>query len=203
MNVTRCAARWTGVLLLTLSMGMSTTACSFFLTSGPPAQHAQMTYIPCTENITAPTTDLLMTALTILAVPVAAVYGSAAYVGYRRAAACRQARREADQAFRSLLATPEGLRPDASLVTVRLEPAGEGGASSDTLRVGGTGQLRATASNAQGATIERRQFLWTSSDSSVVRVDTQGVLEARAAGNATISARTGGVVGTRSVVVLP
>ena len=70
-----------------------------------------------------------------------------------------------------------------------------------TLAIGGTQQLTATLRDASGAVLTGRTVAWAASDSTKVRVSTVGVVTARAAGNAVVSASSEGVSGTATVTV--
>ena len=66
---------------------------------------------------------------------------------------------------------------------------------------GSTQQLVATLKDASGNTLSGRTVVWSSSDVSVAKVDASGVVTAVATGKATITAASGGRIGTATVTV--
>ncbi|HXV87455.1 MAG TPA: Ig-like domain-containing protein, partial [Gemmatimonadales bacterium] len=74
--------------------------------------------------------------------------------------------------------------------------------ANDQLRfLGATRQLAAAAFDTVGAVLSETAFTWSSSESAVITVDSTGLVTAVADGNATISARADGVVGTAVLAV--
>jgi TolB protein len=67
--------------------------------------------------------------------------------------------------------------------------------------IGETVQLTAVARDAAGGTIAGRSFTWGTSDGSVASISSAGLVTAVAAGNAEITASTGGISGSASVTV--
>lgn len=92
-------------------------------------------------------------------------------------------------------------------------PTGSGGdsrvaalsvAAHDTVLVtGATVQLRAEATDAAGRGVAGAQVAWTSSDTLVARVSSTGEVSARAAGEATLTARSGTATAATRVAVRP
>ena len=80
---------------------------------------------------------------------------------------------------------------------VQLEPA------SMSATVGTTRQVSATAYDAADVVMPGVSFEWSSSAPEVASVSATGLVEARAAGPATITARASGIAGTASAVVTP
>jgi len=64
-----------------------------------------------------------------------------------------------------------------------------------------TGQLTATLRDALGNILTGREVKWSSSNTSVAKVDGDGTVTAQERGNATITATSEGKSGTASVVV--
>lgn len=73
--------------------------------------------------------------------------------------------------------------------------------SRDTISVGETARLTATVVGANGATLSGRRVVWSSSDTTKVRVDTAGFVTGVSVGTATITATSEGKSGTATVVV--
>ena len=73
--------------------------------------------------------------------------------------------------------------------------------ASASLQVGGTAQLSATASDANGNALADRPIAWTSSNDAVASVSASGLVTAKTAGTATITATSEGRSGTASVTV--
>ncbi|WP_420634363.1 Ig-like domain-containing protein [Candidatus Palauibacter sp.] len=71
----------------------------------------------------------------------------------------------------------------------------------DTLVVGDTLRLSAVATDSNGRPLATAQFAWSSSDSSVARVDTSGLVQAIGVGVAVISAAAGSAEGTSEITV--
>jgi uncharacterized protein YjdB len=94
--------------------------------------------------------------------------------------------------------TPQSPFPTApAVVTVVVKPA------SDTLTVGQSVTLKASAKDAAGNTLRYRQITWTSSNATVAPVDENGKVATQAAGGATITAMCEGVTGVSTVMVVP
>jgi hypothetical protein len=88
--------------------------------------------------------------------------------------------------------TPE----EAGVATVAITPA-----SLTLSRLGESRQLLAVARDANGSTVSGKTFVWSSSDTTVVRVGADGTVTAVANGAATISALTDGRSGTCAATV--
>lgn len=196
---THALTRRAGAVALVGCIGFTTASCSFAFVSGPPKGHERMTYFRCTDSYRLPGGDVIMGLMTIVGPGVA--YLASAWVGFDRVQKCNEAKEASDRAFLQFLATPEGLRADASIDVVLV--SSEASSPIDTLRAGASMQLRAAATNKAGAEISNRQFRWTSSDTLLAAVSATGAVTGRAPGAARISATTGGITGTREVVVVP
>ncbi len=83
----------------------------------------------------------------------------------------------------------------AAAATVSLSP------SSVSLTQGATSQLSATVKDSSGTVLTGLIIAWSSNDTNTATVSSTGLVTARGAGNATITATTGGVSGTASVAV--
>jgi uncharacterized protein YjdB len=97
------------------------------------------------------------------------------------------------QVFATFAAT--ALSPTTAVASVSVSP------SSANLVVGGTQQLSATARNASGSTLTGKTFTWASSNTSIATVSSAGLVTARAAGSATITATSEGRSGTAAISV--
>jgi acid phosphatase len=73
--------------------------------------------------------------------------------------------------------------------------------SSASVQVGQTAQLTATPRDASGTPLTGRVVTWSSSDSTVARVSTSGLVTGRAAGSATITATSEGKSGAAAITV--
>ena len=190
----RHAAKLTALMCL----GAATTSCAFGLTQAPPRDHERRTYFVCNESYRTPMGDAVTGLIFLPTVFGAIPWLASAWVGFNRVSACNRAKADTRTAFLSYMAEPTGLRADASISSVVVSPSG-----SDTVRVGASSALRAAALTVTGAEIAGRQFLWSSSDSAVATVDSQGRVLGRAAGSARVTATTGGISGSLNVFVLP
>lgn len=117
--------------------------------------------------------------------------------------------------------TPKpGTQPPAAPVPASAQPATPGGMAqqapaapvvrgvvvspaTDSLSVGQTVQLAAAARTSSGAPVPDSAFAWRSSDPAVASVNRKGLVTARAAGVAVITARAGGLAGRAKIVVIP
>src|SRR5207248_1730120 len=119
-------------------------ACSFAVTKGPPANHARLTEIDCTDAYSAVIGDVVMGALTAPTLLPPVVFFASAFVGLGRVRACDAAKVARAAALDAYFALPPGLRPDASIVSVRVLDV------PDTLVVGAAAPARAAALTASG-----------------------------------------------------
>ena len=85
--------------------------------------------------------------------------------------------------------------PPAPVASVSVAPA------TASITVGGTRQLSATLRDASGNVLTGRAVEWSTSASAVATVSSGGLVTARAAGLATITARSEGVSGTAAITV--
>ena len=203
-------------LLLCMSLLTAASGCSFLFVHGPPANHEQLEYIPCTESDAGPVLDIVWGGLNVLGAIVIAsspdeyenpdaavasgiawgvVSAVAAPTGFKKVAACKNARqalaqRQAARAG-ALLVVPDSL----AVIAVVITPA------VDTLAVGAQRQLVATAHGSSGATVSGRMFTWSSSNDAIASVSNAGLVSAHAPGSVIIAANTNNVVGTTTIVV--
>jgi len=89
---------------------------------------------------------------------------------------------------------PPGL-DTAAVASVTVSPP------SASVQVGQTAQLTATPKQASGAPLGGRVVTWSTSDSTVARVSTTGLVTGRAAGSATVTATSEGKTGTSAITV--
>jgi Big-like domain-containing protein len=210
----RTSIRVMCVALLPAVMG----GCGFVFTHGPPANHEQLDYIPCTEGNTGPILDVVWGALNLVGsialatdqsytqeeanqiiaggVVWAGLYGAAAAVGFGKTKRCKAARQQ--------LAARQAQLQEVG----RPQPAGGGvvqdvvvGPSEATLEIGEQVQLVATAMNSSGSAISNKAFTWSSSNNAVASVSRAGLVTAHATGSVTIAATTENVTGTARIVV--
>jgi uncharacterized protein YjdB len=104
--------------------------------------------------------------------------------------------------IRASVAAPSGERAGtATVLVVELAVASVTVSPSVlTIPVGRVEQLSATVEDTEGNVVTGRPILWASTSSAVI-VDDFGRITAMAAGNATITATCGGVVGSASITV--
>lgn len=104
----------------------------------------------------------------------------------------------------TITATSE-VRSDAATLTVTLVPVATVEVTPDPLvvSVGQSAQLTATARDAGGTALSGRTATWSSSNTNVVTVTNQGVVNAVAAGTAIVTATIEGRSGSTSVTVTP
>src|SRR5207247_2424060 len=102
----------------------------------------------------------------------------------------------------TITATSEG-QSGTSTVTVTVVPVATVTVSpaSPSVQVGQTAQLTATLKDANGNTLTGRTVTWTSSDTTIAKVSATGLVTARAAGLATVTATSEGKSGTSAVTV--
>jgi uncharacterized protein YjdB len=74
---------------------------------------------------------------------------------------------------------------------------------SASVQVGQTLQLTATTKDANGNTLTGRAVAWSSSDTTIAKVSTSGLLTARAVGAATVTATSESKSGTAAITVTP
>ena len=196
------------------------SGCGFLISQGPPTGHEQMAAFSCTESNAGPTIDVVWASLNVLGALAAASDGAAyenpdqivvvglgwgvvsslsAASGFRKSKECRHALQQLAQRSggQPALGTP-ALPPLGPVVvqSVVLAPA------VDTLAVGETVQLVATARGSSGAAILNREFTWSSSKDAIASVSNAGLVTAHAPGAVVVAANTNNVVGTASIVVV-
>ena len=194
-------------------------ACGFLFSKAPPEGHEQLEYFTCTESDAGPIIDIIWGGLNVLgALTVASdpnayqdpnttiaiglawggVSTAAAVTGFNRSKKCRAAKALLAQRQAPNRSTPVAGAPlDASAVqTVVLTP------QSDTLAVGATLQLVATAYHSSGIPIPAKSFTWSSSNDAVASVSNAGLVSANAPGSVVIAANTGNVVGTARLTIV-
>ena len=101
----------------------------------------------------------------------------------------------------TITAMSEGKSASATLTIVIPVTTVEVTPSTATLVVGVTQQLTAVTKDATGAVLSGRTVTWTTSDSTKATVSSTGLVTARAAGSATITASSEGKIGNTSVEV--
>lgn len=208
---------------LTLFALAASSGCGFVFSKGPPIGHEQMDYFSCTESNTGPIVDVVWGTLNVIgAISIAAdpeayeaefgynatavivsgfawgvVSSVAAATGFKRSKECRAAKLQLAQRQAQSRSTGAGAAVDARAVqTVVVSPP------SDTLPVGATLQLVASAYHSSGMTIPGRAFTWSSSNDAVAWVSTVGLVTANAPGSVTIAANTGNVVGIARLTIV-
>ena len=213
------------VQLALVCFALATTAgCGFIFSKAPPVGHERMDYFTCTESNTGPILDIVWGGLNVLgALSIAAdpdafeaewgydastqvviglgwgvVSSFAAASGFSKSKQCREAKlllaqRQAQS--RSAAATAPPVAASA-VQSVMLTP------QADTLAVGATLQLVATAFHSSGVVIPDRTFTWSSSNDAVASVSNAGLVTANAPGSVVIAANTGNVVGTARLTVV-
>jgi hypothetical protein len=188
------------------------------MTKGPPAGHEKMmTPFSCTESWTGPGLDIALglfniflvmesqsfsevydpTSQTYQAVIGTVIFGSSAAIGIDRVSRCKAALRALTERRAEAAAALAARRRNADLITVEKVLITGG----DTITVGKWTQLVASAYDSTGAVIVDRMVTWSSSNDTIAPVGFDGLVRARAAGTAVITASTGNVVGTVHVVV--
>lgn len=199
-------------LVLTVVAGLI-SGCGFLFVHGPPADHATQPYFSCTESNAGPILDLVWAGLNIggaidaqnhpenyqggsgattVGIVWAVVSTSAAIVGFNKVKKCQAAKREQAQRLMQQQTHADSARAQEVTVTPGV----------DTLQVGSTVQLLATARSTSGAAVAGAVFTWTSSNDAIASVSAVGLVKAEAPGTVVIAARTGNVVGTAGVVVV-
>jgi hypothetical protein len=202
--------------LLCLPLLAAAAGCGFAFTHGPPANHEQLEYIPCTESDAGPILDLVWGGLNVLgALTVASspdefdnpgftvasglawgVFSSfSAASGFKKSSACKSARQALAQRQAARGMMPVMTADSGRVAAVVIEPA------TDTLVVGGQRQLVAVAHTSSGAAVPSRVFSWSSSNDAIASVSNAGLVTAHAVGTVVIAANTGNVVGTARIVV--
>ena len=197
-------------IVLLAYLGFASSGCGFLLTKGPPGNHAQLPDFTCTESSVAPLLDVLLSGWSVVNAIVyeppndffpdafhvgyflstAVFLGASAAVGFRKTSRCRQAViRLAERVGGG------GAADEPSVQSVVVEPR------LDTLSVGESVQLVATARGTSGAEVPNQTFVWTSSNDAIVSVNDVGFVIAHAAGQVVVAARTGLVVGSATIVV--
>ena len=190
------------VCLLLLSV--SASGCGFIFSHGPPEGHARMEDFSCTESNAGPIIDVIWLGFFGLTIAtgdlsgydaarvivtssvVAAVWGSAAAVGFNKSKRCRAAKRQLAER------QAQGRVPRGVVVSPRV----------DTLAVGERVQLTATAHSSSGLPIPTAVFTWSSSSDAIASVTDAGLVAGHAIGSVVIAAKTTSVIGTAHVVVV-
>lgn len=206
------------------SLPVTTGACGFVLTRGPPAGHEQMDYFTCTDGNAAPIIDVVAAGLSVLTAITAAVspygdgesdtagpsrgfyvayfgvlgvaLGTSGMVGFNKTKKCRAAKRQLARRQARWPGVEKDQPADVVVQSVVLTP------SVDTLAVGERVQMTATAYNSSGASIANKMFVWSSSSDAIASVSSAGLVTANAVGAVVIAARTDNVVGTSNILVV-
>jgi hypothetical protein len=199
---------------------LSLTGCSFLFVQGPPSYAQDFAYIQCTESNVVPTLDFIWGGLNLVGAivigqdpdsydnpDVAVVSGIGWFIlstwsgltGLERTKACREGLRRASIAARAQpLPTPAPIPTGtaASVAEVLIAPA------VDTVRIGQTIQLTATAYHSSGSVAPYQTFAWSSSNDAIASVGRAGLVTAHASGAVVIAARTGSVTGIARITVV-
>lgn len=216
MDPNRLGVRF-ATFALAVTLVATTEGCGLLIVKGPPVGHEQMDYFTCTEGDAGPILDLVWGGLNVVGALVCAsdpdayenssaciiggfgwgaISGTSAAVGFGKTKKCRDAIQQlADRQAQQR--TQGGAQPvDIQVQSVVLIPG------TDTLAVGETLQLTASAYNSSGAIIPNRMFTWSSSNDAIASVNAAGTVTAHATGQVVVAARTGNVVGTAELVVV-
>jgi len=104
----------------------------------------------------------------------------------------------------TISATSEG-KSGSAIVTVTPAPVGSVAVapSASTIIIGQTGTLTATVSDVNGTVVTDRVVTWASSNTSIAKVSTTGVVSGIALGSATITATSEAKSGTATVTIAP
>ena len=205
-------------------------ACGFMFSKGPPVGHEQMNYFSCTETDVGPVLDIVWGGLNLLgAIMIASdpdayeeTYGTdassaivlgfawggvstiAAVTGFNRSEQCRDAKLQLAQRqaqYRAAAAPPAVAATPTPAPVTQVVQAVVLSPPSDTLMVGATLQLVATAYHSSGVTIPDRAFTWSSSNDAIASVSNAGLVTAYAPGSVVIAANTGNVVGIARLTI--
>ncbi len=211
------APRLTSVVFLGL-LPMTTGACGFIFSKGPPADHEQrVDSFSCTEGNTGPIIDFIwgglnfLGALTAAADPDgvensgavivgglswAAFSGAAGVVGLNKSKKCRAAKQAWEQRLRQR--EDGGSTANSGVAWIMVSP------ETHTLQaIGEQVQLSATAYGAGGKVISDKMFRWSSSDDAIASVDYDGLVTAHSGGSVVIAARADGATWSATVQVAP
>jgi len=201
---------------------LTSGACGYLFSHGPPQGHEQMQHFSCTESNAGPIIDVIWAGLNVVsAVSVASdpdsyewqgydpnlllassliwavVSGSAAPVGFNKSKKCRAAKLQlAQRQAQGQQPVTIPPAPDAVVQAVVVSPA------ADTLMtIGAQVQLIASAINSSGAAIGNKAFTWSSSNDAIASVNNAGLVTGHANGAVVIAANTDNVVGIARIVV--
>ncbi len=210
------ASRWTSAVFLGL-LPMTTGACGFIFSHGPPADHEQrVDSFSCTEGNAGPIIDMVWGGLLVLtaisassddtienqdatvatALSWAVLSGAAAGVGFNKSKKCRTAKQAWEQRLRER--RDGGSTADPSVAWIMVSP------ETHTLQaIGEQVQLSATAYRSGGKVISDKMFRWSSSDDAIASVDYDGLVTARSGGSVVIAARADGATWSATVRVAP
>jgi uncharacterized protein YjdB len=104
----------------------------------------------------------------------------------------------------TITATSEGQSNTATIVVVNVPVASVTVTTTkDTVQIGQTITFTATTKDGGGGTLTGRLVTWSSSDTTIAKVNSSGQVTGRAAGAAVITATSEGVSGTHGVTVIP
>ncbi len=217
----RIAPRLTSVALLGL-LPITSGACGFIFSHGPPADHEQRSgSFSCTESNTGPIIDLIWGGLLVLsgislaadpsefeaegleAGPYVAFFlgwgalsGAAAGVGFNKSNKCREAKQAWENRLRQRQDDVSTANLDVAWIMVSPE--------AHTLQaIGERVQLSATAYGSGGKVISDKMFRWSSSDAAIASVDYDGLVTAHSGGSVVIAARADGATWSATVRVAP
>ncbi len=199
-----------------LSIGSS--SCGFIFSHGPPDGYEQMSSFDCTTENTGPILDLVWGGLNVAGALAAAsnpsqyqnsgqivsvglgwgvISGIAAGTGFSKSSRCRAAKLQLAQR-QSGGGGPRvaPLYGDSIVQAVAIRPP------VDTVAVGEQVQLVAAAHNSSGSVVPNQLFTWSSSNDAIASVGLAGLVSTHATGTVVIAARTAGIVGVATVVVV-
>ena len=205
------------VVFLVGLLSIGSSACGFIFSHGPPDGYEQMASFDCTTENTGPILDLVWGGLNVAGALAAAsnpaqyqnsgqivtvglawgvVSGVAAGTGFSKSSRCRAAKLQLAQRQGGLAPRPGPLYGDSLVQAVAIQPP------VDTVAVGEQVQLVAAAHNSSGSVVPNQLFTWSSSNDAIASVGLAGLVSTHATGTVIIAARTGGIVGVVTVVVV-
>lgn len=204
---------------LAILLTIGSTGCGFIISHGPPDGYEQMAYFDCTTDNTGPILDLVWAGLNVAGALSASanpqdytnssqivavglswgvVSSISAATGFSKSKQCRAAKLQlAQREGRGLVPRAEPLFGDSAVQAVVIQPP------VDTLAVGEQVQLIAAAHNSSGSMVPNQFYAWSSSNDAIASVGPAGLVSTHATGSVVIAARTGSIVGTASIVVVP
>lgn len=198
-------------------LSIGSNACGFIFSHGPPDGYEQMTSFDCTTENTGPILDLVWGGLNVAGALAAAsnpgqyqnsgqivtvglawgvVSAAAAGTGFSKSSRCRAAKLQLAQRQGGVVPRSGPLYGDSIVQAVAIQPP------VDTVAVGEQVQLVAAAHNSSGSVVPNQLFTWSSSNDAIASVGLAGLVSTHATGTVIIAARTAGIVGVVTVVVV-